>query len=143
MRRQYPKPELMKTMLCEQVRPELNKKLTFIGVYAGDQIVFHPEVPGQLPFRTPALAFVFIFKDGVGEFETKFSLLDPAGQLMFESSTEPTKLEKGRTGANIIQIQNVVFESEGSYTAIIRLERKKYEFQFIVTSNTAASGIAA
>ena len=138
MRRQYPKSELMNTVLCDQVRPELNQKMTYMGVYAGDRIVFHPDAEGQLPYRMPALAFVFIFKDGVGEFSARFSLLDPDGKPTYDVVTDPIKMEKGKITASIIQIQNVAFESEGLHTAVLKLERRAYEFPFQISSSFSA-----
>lgn len=100
---------------------------------------FHPDAEGQLPYRMLTLAFVFIFKDGVGEFSARFSLLDPDGKPTHDVVIDPVKMEKGKISASIIQFQNVVFESEGLYTAVLKLERRTYELPFHVSSNAGAA----
>ena len=137
MRRQYPKAETMKSVLCEQVRPDLNKKLSFLGVYAGDEIVFHPPTPGALPYRLQGLAFVFMFKDGAGEFRTQFSLMNASGETACEIELESMTMEKGKSAACIVQIGNIEFAAEGVYRAMLTLERKQYPFDFVVSSSNA------
>ena len=108
----------MRTILCEQVRPELNKKMSFLGVYAGDKIVFHPSTPGALPYRLQGLAFVYLFKDGAGEFHSRFSLVNPSGEISYEIGLETLKIEKGNSAACVIQVGNIEFAEEGMYRAI-------------------------
>lgn len=141
MRRKFPTPETMKTILCDLVRLELNKKLSFLGVYAGDKIVFHPTAPDEPPFRMQGLAFVFLFKDGLGDFKARFSIKDPHGKTHYETNLNPLRFEKGQAAICIVQIANLEFVSEGQYCATLALERKKYAFEFAVS--TAASEQAA
>ena len=137
MRRQYPKAEHMKTLICEQVRPDLNQKLSFLGVYAGDRIIFLPSPSGEVQYRLQGLAFVFIFKDGVGQFDCNFSLTNPDGEDTYQLPLEPLRIEKGKSAACIVQIGNIGFKREGVYRATLALERKKYSFEFVVSSSDA------
>ena len=137
VRRKYPKLENMKTLICEQVRPDLNQKLSLLGVYAGDTIIFLPSRSGEIQFRLQGLAFVFIFKDGDGLFECKFSLTNPDGEETVQLPLDPLRVEKGKSAACIVQIGNIRFGSEGTYQATLSLERKKYTFDFVVLSKSA------
>lgn len=137
MRRQYPKADLMKTLICEQARLELNQKLSFLGVYAGDEIIFHPTPAGEIQYRLQGLAFVFVFKDGAGEFDCRFTLTNPDGEDSYQLPLEPLRIEKGKSAACVVQIGNIGFKKEGVYRAALSLERKKYSFEFTVSSNAA------
>lgn len=137
MRRRYPKAENVKYLLCEQVRPELNKKLTLMGLYAGDQIVFLPAAPGQFPYTLAGLAFVYIMKGGLGEFEARFKLLDPDNKPTYEVTLDPIKIESDATAGVVVQLGNVQFNSEGDYTAVLLLGNKRYNFPIRISSASA------
>lgn len=136
MRRRYPKAENIKFLMCEQARPELNKKISLLGLYAGDHIVFYPEVIGKYPYVLAALSFLFIFRDGAGEFDARFEILDPEGNARRTASLAPISLTSGAAGM-VVSLQNVEFNAEGNYIAVLRLGNKRYEFPFRVSATTA------
>ena len=138
MRRRYPKAENIKFLLCEQARPELNKKISLLGLYPGDHIVFLPEVKGQYPYVLAALSFVFVFKDGVGEFDAGFEMLDPGGNATHKASLAPISLTSDVSGGMVVNLHNAQFNAEGNYTAVLRLGNKRYDFPFQVSSAAAA-----
>lgn len=137
MRRKYPKAENIKFLICEHARPELNKKISILGWYSGDHIVFYPEVKGKYPYFLAALSFVFILKDGVGEFDADFEMLDPKGNATLTASLAPMSLTTGGAGGIMVNMQNVQFNAEGNYIALLRLGKKRYEFPFLISSASA------
>lgn len=137
MRRKYPKAENIKFLICDHARPELNKKMSILGLYAGDHIVFYPEVKGKYPYVLATLSFVFILKDGVGEFDVDFEMLDPEGNATKTASLAPMSLTSDGAGGIVVSMQNVQFNAEGNYIALLRLGSKKYEFPFRISSASA------
>ena len=134
MRRRYPKAENVKYLLCDHVRPEMNKKLTLMGLYASDQIVFYPTTPGQFPYTLVGLAFVYIMRDGLGDFEARFKLLGPDNKPIYEVTLDQISFKKGGTNGVIVQIVNAQFNSEGDYTAVLFLGNKRYNFPIVISS---------
>ena len=137
MRRKYPKFEKIKFLMCEQVRPEINRKVSIMGLYPGDHIVFFPEVKGQYPYTLAALSFMFIFPDGVGEFDASFEMIDPAGNPVQKVSLDSIILTAGGTGGIVVNINTVQFNAEGDYFAALHLGNKRYDFPFGVSSTDA------
>lgn len=137
MRRKYPKPENVTYLLCDQVRPELHKKMSLMGLYAGDAIVFQPNVPGQFPYTLAGLAFVYILKDGSGAFDAQFKMLDPKGNQIYDVRLEPITIDSGSTSGIIVQLGNVQFNSEGNYMGTLLLNKRRYDFAFRVSSDSA------
>ena len=137
MRRKYPKAEKMKFLICDQVRPEINKKISIMGLYPGDHIVFFPKVIGQFPYTLASLSFVFVFGDGVGEFDAGFEMIDPAGNPVQKVSLNPIILTAEGTGGVVVNINSVQFNAEGDYFAAVHIGNKRYDFPFRVSSSDA------
>ena len=135
MRRKYPKAEKIKFLMCEQVRPEINKKISIMGLYPGDHIVFFPKVIGQFPYNLASLSFVFVFKDGVGEFDTDFEMIDPAGNSVQKVSLKPIILTAAVTGGVVVNMNPTQFNAEGNYLAVLHLGNKRYDFPFEVSAS--------
>jgi hypothetical protein len=105
------------TILCDDVRPEINGKLIFIGVYVPDIVV------AQLPVLLPSLNFV------------QFLKVDEPGQVSFRARIQ--HLESGRelgqalgslTVArpglviNAMRFGNLPIDRSGSYSFIVSFD---------------------
>jgi hypothetical protein len=75
-------------LVCEDVREEVNNKLSVIGVFQNDTIALQEEV------LIPSLMAVLFARGGEGSCETKVSLTDPQGNTVIESPKQTVVLEK-------------------------------------------------
>src|SRR5579863_1273895 len=75
-------------LVCEDVREEVNNKLSVIGVFQNDTIALQEEV------LIPSLMAVLFARGGEGSCETKVSLTDPQGNTVIESPKQTVILEK-------------------------------------------------
>ena len=75
-------------LVCEDVREEVNNKLSVIGVFQNDTIALQEEV------LIPSLMAVLFARGGEGSCETKVSLTDPQGNPVIESPKQTVVLEK-------------------------------------------------
>lgn len=132
MRRRFPKIEDCKFLLCDQVRPEANKKLALLGLYAGDRIVFHPKKLGEFPYVLPTVGFVMVAKGGAGRFDGRFRLLTPDGEASYDLELNAVSIPESSSAVILVNIVAVKFNSVGEYTAQFVLEKRKYDFQFSV-----------
>ena len=135
MRRKYPKPENMKFLICEQARPELHQKLSLLGYYPGDHIVFYPKVIGQYPYTLATLSFVFVLQDGVGEFDVSFELIGPDGKSQNKVLLSTVNLKSKGTSGSVVNLTNMQFNAEGVFHAALHLGNKRYDFPFRVSAS--------
>jgi hypothetical protein len=90
MNKSLPKSDGSSFLLCEDVREEVNNKLSIIGVFPNDDIVLQKDI------LIPSLMAVLVARGGEGPCETKISLTDPAGQTVIESPKQTVVLEKNK-----------------------------------------------
>jgi hypothetical protein len=88
VKKSLPKSDGSSFFLCEDVREEVNNKLSIIGVFQNDNIVLQKEIV------IPALMAVLFARGGEGPCETRVSLTDPKSQTVIESPKRAVVLEK-------------------------------------------------
>jgi hypothetical protein len=88
MKKSLPKSDGSSFLLCEDVREEVNNKLSIIGVFRNDDIVLQKDIV------VPSLMAVLFARGGEGPCETRVSLTDPKGQTVIESPKQKVVLEK-------------------------------------------------
>jgi hypothetical protein len=98
MNKSVPKSDGSSFLLCEDVREEVNNKLSIIGVFPNNDIVLQKDIV------VPSVMAVLFARGGQGSCETRISLTDPKGQTVIES---PKK--------------TVVLENDTAYLAAIRV----------------------
>ena len=88
MNKSLPKSDGSSFLLCEDVREEVNDKLSIIGVFPNNDIVLQKDVV------VPSVMAVLFARGGEGSCETRVSLIDPKGQTVIESPKKTVVLEK-------------------------------------------------
>jgi hypothetical protein len=90
MNKSLPKSDGSSFLLCEDVREEVNNKLSIIGVFRNDDIVLQKDIV------ISSLMAVLFARGGEGPCETRISLTDPKGQTVIESPKQTVVLEKDK-----------------------------------------------
>jgi hypothetical protein len=98
MKKSLPKSDGSSFLLCEDVREEVNNKLSIIGVFPNDDIILQKDIV------IPSVMAVLFARGGEGSCETRILLSDPKGQTVIES---PKK--------------TIVFEKDNAYLAAVRV----------------------
>ena len=88
MNKSVPKSDGSSFLLCEDVREEVNNKLSIIGVFPNNDIVLQKEIV------VPSVMAVLFARGGEGSCETRVSLTDPKGHTVIESPKKTVVLEK-------------------------------------------------
>jgi hypothetical protein len=88
MNKSVPKSDGSSFLLCEDVREEVNNKLSIIGVFPNNDIVLQKDIV------VPSVMAVLFARGGEGPCETRISLTDPKGQTVIESPKKTVVLEK-------------------------------------------------
>lgn len=98
MNKSVPNSDGSSFLLCEDVREEVNNKLSIIGVFPNDDIVLQKDVV------VPSVMAVLFARGGEGTCETKVSLTDPTGQTVIESPKQAVVLEKNKSHLAAIRV---------------------------------------
>jgi hypothetical protein len=88
MKKSVPASDGSSFILCEDVREEVNNKLSIIGVFPNNDIVLQKDIV------VPSVMAVLFARGGEGPCETRVSLTDPKGQTVIESPKKSVVLEK-------------------------------------------------
>jgi hypothetical protein len=98
MNKSVPKSDGSSFLLCEDVREEVNNKLSIIGVFPNDDIVLQKDVV------VPSVMAVLFARGGEGPCETRISLTDPKGQTVIESPKKTVVLDKSNAYLAAIRV---------------------------------------
>ena len=98
MNKSLPKSDGSSFLLCEDVREEVNNKLSIIGVFPNDEVVLQKDV------LVPSLMVVLLARGGEGPCETMVSLTDPKGQTVIESPKQTAALEKNKVHLAAVRV---------------------------------------
>jgi Family of unknown function (DUF6941) len=91
MNKSVPKSDGSSFLLCEDVREEVNNKLSIIGVFPNDDIILQKDIV------IPSVMAVLFARGGQGRCETRILLTDPKGQTVIESPKKMVVLEKNNS----------------------------------------------
>ena len=94
----FPKSDGSSFLLCEDVREEVNNKLSIIGVFPNDDVVLQKNIV------IPSLMAVLFARGGEGSCETRVSLTDPKGQTVIESPKQTVVIEKNKVYLAAIRV---------------------------------------
>ena len=98
MNKSSPKSDGSSFLLCEDVREEVNNKLSIIGVFPNDEIVLQKDV------LIPSLMPILFARGGEGPCKTRISLADPKGQTVIESPKKMIVLVKNQVYLAAIRV---------------------------------------
>ena len=109
-------PQLMYSLLCDDVRLEAGNKLSFMGVFEN---IFFPSFPSVL------LKFAIVSHwEGNGHFEIKVRILTPDRREMAVSVPSKFSIESQGYADNITFFTNVAFDGAGAYLVQILIDNR-------------------
>ena len=137
-KKQYPRKA--KFFLADIIHIDSNNsKPTLIGFFPGDTVGLNmqkgaSEPSDSEPVVIQALSILTAFVDCRGTFDANISLFRPDGKPMFEDK----KISTIGTGENpvimdinfVVQFQPFNVPQIGTYRFVVRLDKKKYEYEF-------------
>jgi hypothetical protein len=126
MKKALPQSDGSSFLLCEDVREEVNDKLSIIGVFPNDDVVLRKNIV------VPSLMAVLFARGGEGPCETKVSLTDPKGKKVIESPKQSVVLEKNKVHLAAIRVLAPEL-SVGQYTIKFFFDGVPIERSFAVT----------
>jgi len=127
----------IKFLMAEEFRPEPNNKITVLGLFAGDTLIFNkgprPEgVPEDAPIGLERLAFLLTISDLDGTHSFKGRVFEPNGQPMNSEQLlgNGIMIEEGMSHSIIYAMKPFIFKTRGVYKFVLYVDDIPHEFQF-------------
>jgi hypothetical protein len=118
-------------IVAEYIRQELGNKFSILGAYADRQILF---VKGTALPTTIPLGFYFLFKDGEGDFDLKFRVINPVNAPIIPGiNIGKTTKNSGQAMTIVISIPAIIIQTIGHYQIELYLDNQPYKDSFDVS----------
>lgn len=140
MNKEFPSREKTIFLVCEDVRQEINDKISLQGVFGGRTISLDDSVKPAIAgadWLMSSLAFYICFNDGEGEYISEFQLINPDGKNILETQDTKREIIINKYGANYIFRINGFPIKIGTYKIVLLLDGKDYRETFSVISKGA------
>ena len=109
-------PDLQSSLLCDDVRQEMNGKFILIGLFDGLAV-------REFPARFPRICLVNRWCCGAGQFTQRSRILSPEGNVVIEGKDVPvTMANDTQTATSIEFFINAVFPAPGVHWVEILLD---------------------
>lgn len=112
------RPRLVELVVCDDVRREVDRKTSWMGVYPGRVIVTE-----KLPAFFPKLCFIYILGEGYGTFSIRHQFVAPDGEVVFQSEEGRLQIPSDQISVSLsIECSPVQIEKAGAYLARLILD---------------------
>lgn len=121
-------PDEIKTIISESIREEVNKKLSILGLYVGDNVIVQGEAGGALS----SFSILTILRNGNGNIHLKITLYDPDKNIIHQSLIN-VEFQPGQNAILPIQLSPFPIKKFGDFVFEIIFDDNediKYEYKF-------------
>jgi hypothetical protein len=126
-----PSPSEVQLVLCEDVRVEVNNKLSLNGWFVGNKINVANIGPG---FFVPLTFLVLIEGEAAGQYDLKMSVSNAMGNTVF-SQTTPIEKRSGMPAVHVVKTLTFPVLNAGTYTCEIDIKGRKYRLNFYLAED--------
>jgi hypothetical protein len=105
-------------LVCEDIRMEMNHKLTLAGFFPGNSI----NVGEYGPKNVIPLAFLLLINGGEGTFVANFALKYPDGKVIVKDGPQTIQKNKNQTAAHFLKVTNFPIPQLGPYVFEVTLD---------------------
>ena len=124
-------PTRVTSFICEDLRQEVGKKATLLGVNFGHWVNVLPSAPERSALN---LGFLFVFHDGEGDFTAKFELTGPDGPVGEQPAAMTSHKPPELPMVFFLQFRPTVPIPRGEYVASLTLSGTRFELRFGIRS---------
>lgn len=108
-------------LIAEDVRPELNGKMTLIGFIAPNELQVDKNT--QFPTAFPSICIVLVVHDGEGTFTVNASLTDPNGtDVLVGAPSQPLEKKAGASTTMIFKVAPMIISKPGDFNFSVKLD---------------------
>jgi hypothetical protein len=110
-------------LICDAVRQTPDGKLDLAGYFPIPEVKLDPGTP--LP-AVVNLTFVFVLKDGDGQFRARFRILDPLGAELHRYDVKEFSKPVGHPHLLLLQINRIPIARSGNYAVLLEIAGQEY-----------------
>lgn len=122
-----PSDQNVEFILCENVRPEGDGKISILGYIATPEIIVPATAATQVGVNGITLGLIFILRDGEGTFPGgSISLTDPAGMSLGQGALNPIEKKIGEANIIFINVPLMPVTTMGDYLVTLNIDTKTY-----------------
>jgi hypothetical protein len=128
MAKVFPSDTEINLVIADDVRQEVNNKISILGYYIGNTM--HLKDVG--PSIAVPLTFMVILLEGEGTFKFKMDFFSPSGNPIFQGPEADVVKEPGKASVSIAKFGNFPAGVVGKYRIDVYLDGKKYSRELTV-----------
>lgn len=133
----FPSENDVQLLVCEDIRMEINHKLTLAGFFAGNNInvgLYGPQI--SMP-----IAFLLLINGGEGTFTADISVKFPDGNVIVKDGPRPIEKYKNQTAAHFLKITNFPVPQLGPYIFEVALDANVvFRRNFLILQDSSLGG---
>jgi len=123
MEKIYPSKESTHFIFCDDIRMEVGNKPSIMGWYSNNDILFNPKMEKMaIPFSVAFIAY-----DGEGEYECKFEIENPDGEVKIKQELGKNTKKPNKAMLVLNKFTILEFRKEGIYKVRVFLDDNVYE----------------
>ena len=110
-------------LICDAVRQTPDGKLDLAGYFPIPEVKLDSGVP--LPAAVN-LTFVYVLRDGDGQFRATFRILDPLGKELHRYDIKEFTKPHGQPHLILLQINRIPVAHSGNYAVLLEIAGQEY-----------------
>src|SRR6267378_1931191 len=119
-------PSASRFLIADDVREEINKKVSIVGAFTGDEIQVLGVKLGKLePGHAFPLALLAVFKGGEGTFDIQFAIITPSNKETKFDQTLKLEMKSGSPANVILKFPLFPLSEFGEYQFVLSFDGGK------------------
>jgi hypothetical protein len=133
--------ESVKFILCEDVRSEVQAKVSLLGIYPGETVRVIGDAPPEMQDAKAAissLAFAFFVSNAKGKLAPRLQFTDPRGIDGPPLDLAETAFEPGKSSTIAALAKPFIVSAFGEYSVTLQLGATAHKFAFYVEKGSSS-----
>jgi hypothetical protein len=110
-------------LLCDAVRQNTDGKLDLAGYFPVPEVKLDPTVPQPVAIN---LCFVYVLKDGDGEFTATLRIIDPLGRELHRQNMAEFRKMPGQAHVAMLGVNRIPVANSGNFMIVLELNGQAY-----------------
>lgn len=110
-------------ILCDTARAKPDGKLDITGYFPIPEVKLDPDTPLPVAIN---MTFLFVVKDGEGQFRGTFRILDPLGAELHRQEIREFAKQPGMPHLIMLTINQIPVVKSGNFGVLLEIEGQEY-----------------
>jgi hypothetical protein len=119
----FPTDEKIDLLVCDAVRQEADGKLSLTGFFPTAEVKLDAGTPLPVALN---LTFVFVLKDGDGQFRATFRIVDPLGTELHRYEVPEFRKLPGQAHVMMLAVGRIPVAHSGNFAVLLEIGGERY-----------------